>query len=197
MPAIAAKPAAPKRRAAAKPAAPKRRAAAKPKHPKRLLTLHLVLHCSATRANQPVTVADIKRWHTTPVKDGGRGWSDIGYHYVIERGGALRIGRQGDDTVGAHVAGFNDRTLGICLVGGLNNRTGAPEDNFTPAQMSALGALVRRLLAKYPNATVLGHRDLSPDRDDDGVVEPSEWLKACPCFDARLWARTNGLRAAP
>ena len=51
-------------------------------------------------------------------------------------------------------------------------------------------------MAKYPKATVLGHRDLSPDRDGDGIVEPHEWRKACPCFDARAWARSLDLRAA-
>ncbi len=53
--------------------------------------------------------------------------------------------------------------------------------------------LCRRLSKKYPNAIILGHRDLSPDLDKDGVVEPNEWMKQCPCFNAGLWAKSVGL----
>lgn len=157
----------------------------------RKATKHIVLHCSATRANQDVGAKEIRAWHRA------RGWSDIGYHYVIRRNGTVERGRQPDNSIGAHVEGHNSNTLGICLVGGLNNRTGAPEDNFTPAQHQALADLIKRLLPRFPGATILGHRDLSPDRDGDGVVEPHEWLKACPCFNARDWAKIRGLPAAP
>jgi N-acetyl-anhydromuramyl-L-alanine amidase AmpD len=153
-------------------------------------TDHIVLHCSATRASQPVTAADIRKWHKA------RGWGDIGYHYVIRRDGTLEKGRH-EAAVGAHVGGHNWHTLGICLAGGLNDRTGAPEDNFTPAQWETLRGLMKALAGRYPRATVLGHRDLSPDRDGDGEVEPHEWLKSCPCFDARAWAEREGFPAAP
>lgn len=153
-------------------------------------TNHFVIHCSATRANQDVDAKTIRAWHRA------RGWSDIGYHYVIRRDGRIEPGRA-LGAIGSHVAGRNSDTLGICLVGGLNNLTAAPEDNFTAAQYAALADLCRRLLVTFPRATILGHRDLSPDRDGDGKVEPHEWLKACPCFDARAWARANRLPAAP
>jgi N-acetyl-anhydromuramyl-L-alanine amidase AmpD len=149
----------------------------------------IVLHCSATRASQPVTAAHIRDWHRA------RGWSDIGYHRVIRRDGTVEAGRA-LDAVGSHVAGFNARSVGICLVGGLDDRTGAPADTFTPAQWTALRALVTDLVRRYPDARVTGHRDLSPDRDGDGVVGSHEWLKSCPCFDARAWARREGLPAA-
>jgi N-acetyl-anhydromuramyl-L-alanine amidase AmpD len=149
----------------------------------------IVLHCSATRASQPVTAAQIREWHLA------RGWSDIGYHRVVRRDGTVEAGRA-LDAVGAHVAGFNARSVGICLVGGLDDRTGAPADTFTPAQWASLRALVTELLRRYPNAGITGHRDLSPDRDGDGVVGPHEWLKNCPCFDARAWARREDLPAA-
>jgi N-acetyl-anhydromuramyl-L-alanine amidase AmpD len=157
----------------------------------RTSTRFIVLHCSATRAKQPVTAADIKAWHKA------QGWRDIGYHYVIRRDGKLEVGRRPDDSVGSHVAGWNSDTLGICLVGGLNNVTAKPENNFTPEQFGKLKILICDLLKKYSNATILGHRDLSPDLDRDGVVEAHEYLKACPCFDARAWARSEGLPAAP
>ena len=50
-----------------------------------------------------------------------------------------------------------------------------------------MAQLVRDLLARYPGAQVVGHRDLSPDKDGDGVVERHEWLKDCPCFDVPAW----------
>lgn len=154
-------------------------------------TRYIVLHCSATRAKQNVTAKEIRGWHKA------QGWSDIGYHYVIRRDGTVEEGRRPDTSVGSHVAGWNSTTLGICLVGGLNNVTAKPEDNFTGAQTLSCLNLCKDLLKKYPKATILGHRDLSPDKDRDGIVEPQEYLKACPCFDARAWARSVGLPAAP
>lgn len=153
-------------------------------------TKYIVLHCSATRAKQQVTAAQIRQWHKA------QGWSDIGYHYVIGRDGLIERGRA-DGLIGSHVAGHNSNTLGVCLVGGLNNETAKPEDNFTVAQKAAAAKLIRELLGRYPGATVLGHRDLSPDRNGDGVIQKSEWLKDCPCFDARTFAHDNGLPAAP
>ena len=45
------------------------------------------------------------------------------------------------------------------------------------------------LSEKYPDATILGHRDLSPDKDGDGVIETSEWVKHCPSFDVKEWLK--------
>jgi hypothetical protein len=78
----------------------------------------IVLHCSATRASQVnIGAKDIRRWH----KD--KGWADIGYHYVIKRDGTLEKGRA-LDAVGAHVEGHNSDSVGVCLVGGLNDPCG-------------------------------------------------------------------------
>lgn len=153
-------------------------------------TKHIVLHCSATRASQNTTAAEIRKWHLD------KGWNDIGYHYVIRRDGTLENGRKPDTSVGSHVAGHNSNTLGICLVGGLSTRTGKPENNFTDAQWDTLRELLGRLTEKFPSATILGHRDLSPDKNRDGVISEGEWLKACPCFDASTWAHDNGFPGA-
>lgn len=106
----------------------------------------------------------------------------IGYHYVVYTNGALATGRHLDE-VGAHVAGHNSRSIGICLIG--TNR-------FTLAQWGELREQVRILQKQYPRARVVGHRDLSPDRNGDGTIEPSEWLKTCPGFDVAAWLR-NGM----
>lgn len=153
----------------------------------RVRTDALVVHCSATKANQPFNAASIRQMHLA------RGWKDIGYHYVILLDGTVEKGRRPESSVGSHVAGFNNTTLGICYVGGLDASTGKPRDTRTPAQIIAMTALLKSLLTRYPKAVILGHRDLSPDKDNDGVVEANEWLKACPCFDAGQWAKNAGL----
>lgn len=144
----------------------------------------LVVHCSATRATADIGAADIRLWHKR------QGWVDIGYHYVIKRDGTVEKGRA-DDRPGAHVAGHNSDSLGICMVGGVKADGKTAENNFTDEQFAALGQLLDTLRASHPDATILGHRDLSPDRNGDGKVTPNEWLKQCPSFDVRAWLATR------
>jgi N-acetyl-anhydromuramyl-L-alanine amidase AmpD len=101
----------------------------------------------------------------------------IGYHYVILANGVVATGRHVDE-IGAHVQGFNRASIGICMVG---------TDAFSTEQWRALRRLVDALRMTYPAARVVGHRDLSPDRDGDGKVERSEWTKTCPGFDVASW----------
>lgn len=153
----------------------------------RTSTQAIVLHCTATLAHQDFRKAEIEAMHKK------RGFREIGYHYLITLDGKVEVGRAPDTSVGAHVQNFNDRTLGVAYVGGLRSSDAAPMDTRTPAQLKAMGQLVRDLCKKYPKAVVLGHRDLSVDLDRDGKVEPHEWMKVCPCFDAGAWALTQGL----
>lgn len=131
----------------------------------------LVVHCSATRPSQDIGVMEIRKWHRA------RGWFDIGYHYVIRRNGDVETGRD-LDRPGAHARGFNERSLGICMVGGVTEDSiNIAEDNFTPEQYESLYILINQLLTLSPTAEVLGHRDL-----------PNVY-KACPSFDVRDWWR--------
>ncbi len=139
----------------------------------------IVIHCTATREGQDIDAATIRRWHLR------QGWKDIGYHFVIQLDGDIERGRP-EEIPGSHVRGFNTGSIAIVYVGGLDAQ-GKAKDTRTPAQQAAMAQLVRDLLARYPGAQVLGHRDLSPDKDGDGVVERHEWLKDCPCFDVRAW----------
>ena len=67
--------------------------------------------------------------------------------------------------------------------------------NFTAEQYAALEQLLGTLAARHAAARVCGHRDLSPDRNGNGKVEPGEWVKACPTFDvASWWAGRKGAR---
>jgi N-acetylmuramoyl-L-alanine amidase len=125
----------------------------------------------------------------------------IGYHYVIDLSGEVWSGR-GLDEVGAHAAEFNAHSVGICLVGGKER-----DAQYTAAQWDSLAQVVRMLSVDcnvplaYPKRVpdkaaklgyrmlggICGHRDLSPDVDGDGLVEPFEWTKTCPGFDVRAW----------
>lgn len=149
---------------------------------KRTGTDLIVLHCSATKPSQHIGRAQIEEWHVA------RGFASIGYHFVITRAGDLEIGRPLED-IGAHVEGFNGRSVGVCMVGGLDER-GVPLQNapaqFTPAQWATAKIVVAFLRRAYPEARVCGHRDLSPDQNKDGRIEPREWLKTCPGFDAAM-----------
>lgn len=139
----------------------------------------IAIHCTATREGQDVDAATIKRWHLK------QGWKDIGYHFVIGLDGMIERGRA-EEIPGSHVAGFNTGSIGVVYVGGLDAQ-GKAKDTRTTEQRVAMASLIRELLAKYPGARVLGHRDHSPDLDGDGVIERHEWLKECPCFDVDAW----------
>jgi len=107
------------------------------------------------------------------------GWRDIGYHYVIRRGGQVEDGRPVEQA-GAHVSGHNRNSIGICLVGGINDR-GLAEDNFRPEQKTSLRKVLINLSKHFPGAQVLGHRDFPGVKKD------------CPCFDVRSWLAEEGL----
>lgn len=125
----------------------------------------IIVHCSATREGQDIGIDTIREWH---VND--RGWSDIGYHYVIELDGAVKIGRQVERT-GAHTVGHNADSIGICYIGGIESDGITPKDTRTESQKLSLLNLITVLKSMYPNAIVYGHRDFS--------------TKACPSFDAK------------
>jgi hypothetical protein len=126
----------------------------------------IIVHCSATGPDQDIGAREIRDWHVR-----GMGWADIGYHSVIRRDGNLEPGRP-LERPGAHVAGHNADSVGICLVGGLSPE-GRPEDNFTAGQKRTLERAVRDLLALFPSATLHGHNEFA--------------AKACPSFDVRAW----------
>ena len=126
---------------------------------------YLVVHCTATRLSQRVSVEDIDRWHKA------QGWSGIGYHWYVDRDGHIFPGRS-ERATGAHVRGYNHCSIGICYEGGLDEQ-GNSADTRTLAQKAALLFIIKDLKQSYPNAIVLGHRDFP------GVH------KDCPCFDAK------------
>lgn len=136
---------------------------------------YIVVHCSATREGCALTPEALEAEHRR------RGFRTTGYHYYIRRDGTVHPTRP-LELPGAHVRGHNKHSVGICYEGGLD-AAGRPKDTRTPEQRTALRLLVAQLLGRFRNARVCGHRDLSPDLDGDGTVEPREWVKQCPCFE--------------
>jgi N-acetylmuramoyl-L-alanine amidase len=126
----------------------------------------IVVHCAATPPDMDIGADEIRKWHTD------KGWSDIGYHYVIRRSGDVETGRP-ESVKGAHTYGYNTNSLGVCMVGGVDAK-GKPDSNFTANQYAALERTLHSLTAKYPSAEVAGHRDF-----DNG--------KACPSFDVNAF----------
>ncbi len=143
----------------------------------------VILHCSATPPDMDIGADKIRQWHTDPPPS-GRGWADIGYHFVIRRNGVVEDGRDLDgdgdifEEVGAHTVGYNQNSVGVCLVGGIN-KAGKTENNFTPEQFTSLTRLLRFLRAKFPTVTIHGHREFA--------------AKDCPSFDVQAWLKENPL----
>ena len=137
----------------------------------------IIIHCSATRIDRDFTAKDIDTAHRV------RGFSCWAYHYYIRKSGQIEPMRA-ESEVGAHCLGHNRDSIGVCYEGGID-LNGRPSDTRTLLQKAALQLIVRNLLRKYPRAQVVGHRDLSPDRNLNGRIEPHEWIKQCPCFDVR------------
>jgi N-acetylmuramoyl-L-alanine amidase len=145
----------------------------------------VVVHCSATPPSRDIGAADIDTMHKA------RGWkAGIGYHLVIRRDGRIEAGEHLNSR-GAHAVGFNDNSISVCLVGGVDAKN-KPEANFTEEQWDSLKTVASLYKKMFPKAKFVGHRDLSPDKDGDGEIEPWEWLKACPTFDVKKWAKENG-----
>lgn len=120
---------------------------------------YLVVHCSDTPDDEPLSARDIHAMHL------GFGWHGVGYHRVIGRDGRIEQGRP-DFWIGAHVYGFNEESLGVCLIG---------RHHFTDDQMVALKAVISEWKNRYPKASVCGHCDF--DYTD----------KTCPNFDVAAW----------
>lgn len=144
----------------------------------------IIVHCSATKAGQDIGKSEINQMHLS------RGFQCIGYNYVVRLDGTVEVGRS-LSIPGAHcnTKGFSDKSynkhsIGICYVGGLD-RNGKAADTRTEEQKKSLRELIEKLVKEYPIKEILGHRDTSPDLDGDGEVEPHEWIKMCPCFDAK------------
>ena len=134
----------------------------------------IFVHCTATRAEwwqdhgSSEKAAECKKWHLD------RGWSDVGYHYFVDRDGTITEGRPIEVTPAAQ-KGHNTGSVAIALWGGHGgDQDDKFEENFTPEQDRALRKLIAQLRMEYPSIIkVRGHNEVSP--------------KMCPCFKVTPW----------
>jgi N-acetylmuramoyl-L-alanine amidase len=134
---------------------------------------YIIVHCTATAPS-------VK--HQT-ILDGWRrkGWSHNGYHWLIDAHG-VGVRLQDDETPSNGVLGHNHNSVNVCYIGGIEN--GKTKDTRTDEQKGMLEMIISDYRKKYPKAKIVGHRDLSPDKNKNGIIESNEWVKICPCFDA-------------
>ena len=123
----------------------------------------IIIHCTATPEDRHTTVEDVRRWHLD------RGWSDIGYHFLIYLDGSLHEGRPVEKQ-GAHCKGHNKESIGIAYVGGIDKVNFKPKDTRTEEQKEALIYILEYLKIQHPEAIIYGHNDFAS--------------KACPSFNA-------------
>ena len=142
---------------------------------------YIVIHCSATKPSQDIDIKDVERWHKQ------RGWKGVGYNYFIKRSGTIQRGRDLDkdgfviEEIGAHVKGYNSKSIGICYAGGIDSNKRS-EDNRTKEQKESLATLLFTLKELFPKVKIKGHRDFP------------NVAKSCPSFDVADWLKEIGLK---
>ena len=151
----------------------------------------IIIHCSATKEGINYSVDKIDAAHkarkfSTYTDEKGK-IRYIGYHYIILLDGTI-IKCRPESKIGCHASGHNTRSIGICYIGGLDARDTNGKmikDTRTPQQKASLIKLIKDIKKRYGTiARVIGHRDTSPDLNGNGIIEPYEFIKGCPCFDA-------------
>lgn len=136
---------------------------------------YIAVHCTAS--HQSMTIEGLKQEFRR------KGWVNPGYHYVVSPDGKISQ-LLDEEKVSNGVRGYNSETINVAYIGGIDTN-GKPIDNRTDAQKASLRSLLKMLHKKYPTAVIQGHRDFSPDLNKDGKITSNEWMKACPCFNAK------------
>jgi hypothetical protein len=148
---------------------------------------YLVIHCTATPEGREVSSADIRRWHTSPVTGGGRGWKQVGYTDLIHLDGSIeRLVDNNEDgnvdpweiTNGAR--GYNSISRHIVYSGGVGSDGKTPKDTRTAAQKQAMAGYVKEFHSRFPGVRIVGHNELA--------------AKACPSFNVQTWLREIGIK---
>lgn len=146
---------------------------------------NLVIHCTATPEGRDVTPDDIRRWHTSAVSAGGRGWKQVGYTDLIRLDGRVeRLVNNNEDAnvdpweVTNGAKGYNSISRHIVYAGGCD-KSNKPKDTRTAAQERALVAYVRDFHRRFPNVRIIGHNEIA--------------AKACPSFDVQKWLKSIGI----
>jgi len=129
----------------------------------------IFVHCTAGPQTQ--TIAEIQKYWKNVKK-----WNKPGYHYIIKPDGEI-VPLQPEDKPSNGVAGYNSTSINVCYIGGVDKQ-GRAVDNRTDAQKESLIKILKDLKSRYPDAEILGHREIWGQ-------DPSKWHKMCPCFPAK------------
>ena len=127
----------------------------------------IFIHCTA--GNQKQTKNDLLKEFKN------KGWKNPGYHYVVFPDGKIEQ-LLDENEVSNGVQGYNSTSINIAYVGGIDSK-GRPTDNRTKAQKKSLVVLLTAIKRDYPEAHIMGHRDI-------WGKDKRNWKKMCPCFDA-------------
>ena len=147
---------------------------------------YLVIHCTATPEGREVTAADIRRWHTSPLSRGGRGWRQVGYTDIIHLDG--KVERLVDNNEDANVdpwevtngaKGYNFISRHIVYSGGMTRDMTKAKDTRTQAQRDAMRDYVIDFHRRFPGVRIVGHNELA--------------AKECPSFNVQKWLRQIGI----
>ena len=136
---------------------------------------YIAVHCTAS--HQTETIEGLRQEFRR------KGWKNPGYHYVVASDGTITQ-LLSEDKISNGVKDYNSVTINVAYIGGIDEH-GKAVDNRTEKQKKALRALLTMLHKKYPNAVIQGHRDFSTDLNHDGKITQNEWIKVCPCFNAK------------
>lgn len=127
----------------------------------------LVVHCSASRCNRPFTVERL-------IETGRQRFGQPSYHYYVRRNGNV-VPILPESVQGVHAVGYNHCSIAVCYEGGLDEN-GNAADTRTELQKASLYELLKQLRRDYPQARIIGHRELPNVRKD------------CPCFSTSEYA---------
>ena len=132
----------------------------------------LVVHCVFCKPSRPFSVE-------TLIACGEAKYGQCSYHYYVRTNGDI-IPLLPESVQGVHARHYNHCSLGIVYEGGMDER-GQPADTRTPAQKASLWSLLKALTEEYPDARIVGHRDLPHVHKD------------CPCFSPSTeYSQLNG-----
>ena len=138
----------------------------------------IFVHCTASWQNT-TTMESLKAEFKQ------KGWKNPGYHWVIFPNGKI-VQMLPEEQVANGVKDYNSHSIHVAWVGGIDSTHPKGIDNRTKNQKQALFDLLTKLKLRYRNAQIMGHRDISPDLNHNGVVDPWERIKDCPCLDAMI-----------
>lgn len=138
----------------------------------------IFIHCTASWQNN-TTVESLKKEFVN------KGWKNPGYHWVVFPDGKI-VKLLEESKVANGVKGYNSNSIHVAWVGGIDKEHPKGIDNRTSEQKLALFDLLTKIKLRYKDAIILGHRDISPDLNHNGVVDAWERIKDCPCFDAMV-----------